>query len=137
MTTEAEMKTELYRDQFGILTQDEERGILELQWLDGSAEMSEEDFKVWLERYAASGEEHRTPFMLIDARKFKYRPDAQIGAWRNERIIPRYNAAGVKKFAFLLPEGAPANAEPAPEAPATFPTGYFNSGEKIEQWFAG
>lgn len=131
------MKTELYRDRFGILTQDADRGILELQWLEGSADMSEDDFKAWLERYAAAGEQHRAPHMLIDVRQFKHRPGAQIGQWRDEHIIPRYNSAGVKKFAFLLPAGAPAAAAPAPEGPAAFPTGYFDSRERIEAWFAG
>jgi hypothetical protein len=130
------MKTELYRDQFGIFKHDEDRGILELQWLDGSADMSEDEFKGWLERYASYSEKHRAPFLLIDVRQFKHRPSEHIGQWRDEHIIPRYNSAGVKKFAFLLPAEAPANVTPAPEGPATFPTGYFNSREKIEQWFA-
>ena len=43
-------------------------------------------------------------------------------------IIPRYNQAGVEKFAFLMPEGMPAiDAPPAPEEPVSFPTAYFGS----------
>ena len=40
-------------------------------------------------------------------------------AWRDANIIPRYNTAGVKRFAFLMPAGMPAiGTPPSPEGPA-------------------
>jgi len=48
-------------------------------------------------------------------------------------IIPRYNAASVTKFAFLVLAGTPgtvdARGTPAVEGQATFPTGWFSSRE--------
>ena len=55
--------------------------------------------------------------------------------WRDEHIIPRYNAAGLKKFAFVMPAGMPAiGAPPAPEGPADFPTGYYGSRADALSW---
>jgi hypothetical protein len=51
-------------------------------------------------------------------------------AWRDQEIIPLYNAGGVTKFAFIAGAGVPfpaveSGAVPAPEGPATFPPGWF------------
>jgi hypothetical protein len=58
--------------------------------------------------------------------------------WRDANIVPRYNAAGVKRFAFLFPEGMPAiGAPPAVEPPAAYPTGYFGTREDALFWLGG
>jgi len=107
------VRTELYRDQFGVLLEDLDHQLLELTWLEGSASMTDDDFKAWLARAGP-----------------------EIAAWRDEKVIPRYNRAGVTKFAFLLPEGSPgAGGSPALEPPGKFPTGYFDTPDKIEAWF--
>ena len=55
--------------------------------------------------------------------------------WRDEHIIPRYNAAGLKKFAFIMPEGMPAiGAAPEKEGSANFPTAYFGSRNDALAW---
>lgn len=75
-------------------------------------------------------------FMIVDTRLFRYRPSADFAEWRDQNIIPRYNRAGVRKFAFLTPPGVGAASEPAPEGPAQFPTGYFDSRERIDAWLS-
>jgi hypothetical protein len=58
------------------------------------------------------------------------------GDWRDANIIPRYNKAGVRRFAFLMPEGMPAiGTPPAVEGPADFPTAYFGSRADALAWF--
>jgi DNA-binding transcriptional ArsR family regulator/uncharacterized protein YndB with AHSA1/START domain len=61
--------------------------------------------------------------------------------WRDKEIIPHYNAGGPAKFAFITGEGVPfptveTGAEPAPDGPATFPTGWFASRDRAYQWLA-
>lgn len=77
--------------------------------------------------------------MLVDVRDFKHSPGGEVAEWRDQHIIPRYNAAGVRKFAFLLPERAPGTMEngtpPAPEPPGDFPTGYFAEHQRVLDWF--
>jgi hypothetical protein len=131
------METQLYHDRFGAIMYDAAKQILELRWFADTEVMTENDFREWLERYATAAEQHHGSFALIDAQAFKHHPAADFDLWRDEHIIPRYNRAGIKKFAFLLAEGSAPNSEPAPEGPALFPTGYFDSRERIERWLTG
>jgi hypothetical protein len=130
---------ELYRNDFGTIIHHPEQGILELEWLEGSASMTDDDFMRSMERYAAFAEEHRTPNMLVDVTKFRHSPGDHVAPWRDEHIIPRYNAAGVTKFAFLVPPGGPgtveAGSQPEREPPGSFPTGYFEDRQHIFDWF--
>lgn len=136
MATNAGVRTELYRDQFGVLLEDLSHRLLELKWLEGSSGMTDEDFKSWLDRFSVEAEARRLPYLVINVREFRHRPGPEVGPWRDEHVIPRYNRAGVTKFAFLLPEGSPgAASSPAPEPPGKFPTGYFDHPSKIEAWF--
>ena len=130
------METQLYHDRFGAISYDDTMKILELRWFAETENMTDDDYMRWLERYAAATEQYHAPFTLIDTREFKHHPGAHTGPWREEHIIPQYNRAGVKKFAFLLPAGTAPKTEPMPEGAARFPTGYFDSREQIEQWYA-
>lgn len=125
---------ELERDRYEQVSYDPVAGVLELQWFESTGEMTDEDFRRALERLAAHAEERRAANVLIDLTSFRHRPAPDFGAWRDANIIPRYNAAGIEKFAFLVPPGA-SSGEPSPEPPGTFPTGYFESREAIAKWF--
>jgi len=130
---------ERYRDEFGVITHDPEQGTLELRWFDASARMTDDDFMRSMARYAALAQEHRTPNMIVDVTEFRHSPGEHVAEWRDQNIIPGYNAAGVRKFAFLLPAGSPgtveAGSQPGLEPPGDFPTGYFSSRARIMQWF--
>jgi len=132
------MIEEVYRDDYGSLLLDPEHGILELSWFESTAGMTDDEFRGWLDRYASAAEEHHTQGLLVDLTSFRGKPSKQTGPWREEKIIPRYNAAGVKRFAYLQPAGSPTTVEggtaPAPEPVAEFPTGYFASRDRAEAW---
>src|SRR5262249_4570801 len=73
--------------------------------------------------------------------EFLHRWADDMMAWRDKEIIPHYNAGGPAKFAFITGEGVPfptveSGADPAPDGPATFPTGWFNSRDRAYQWLA-
>jgi len=129
------MQTQLFQDKFGIILYDDARNILELRWYPETEFMTDDDYMGWLERFAISAEQHRVQFIVIDTQAFKHHPGTYTGPWRDEHIIPRYNRAGVKKFAFWLSPGPAPKTESASEGPAQFPTGYFDSHEQIHQWF--
>ena len=140
MANDVSVQREVYRDQFGVLREDRQRKSLELEWLDSTANMTEQQFKNWLSRFATEAEARRPSYLLIDVRHFAHRPDDDFGTWRDEHIIPHYNRAGVTKFAMLVPAGAPGwmapGRAPAAEPPGTFPTGYFSERAEIDAWFA-
>jgi hypothetical protein len=134
--------TEVARNQWGAVLHQPEMRLLELQWFSSTRQMTDEDFKATLELYTSEGERLQPITSgLIDATEFFHMfADREALAWRDEHIIPRYNAMGIKKFAFHVPAGSPGAVEaggtPAAEAGAAFPTGWFSTRERAEAWLA-
>lgn len=129
------MAQELYQDPYERVTLDPKKERIVLEWREATATMTDGDFQASLTRLAEFSETHRARHVVIDVRGFRHKPGDSIMGWRDTQIIPRYNAAGIKKFAFLLPEAAPER-PPAPEGPAAFPTGWFNTPDHLEAWLS-
>jgi hypothetical protein len=79
--------------------------------------------------------------MIIDATEFRHEFGEGVMQWREANIIPRYNSAGVTKFAFLVAEGFPGTVEsggvPSVESSANFPTAWFTTRDRAYEWLAG
>jgi hypothetical protein len=128
----------LYEDRWGEIIDRPAAELVELRWYDTTAAMSAEQFQEWLTTFAAHLERAHRPRVLVDGTRFLMDRANLNDAWRDANIVPRYNAAGVRRFAFLFPDGMPAiGAPPAVEGPATFPTGYFARRQKALDWLAG
>ena len=129
--------THVYEDQWGALIDHGDAGYVEIRWYDSTDAMSRDDFQQWLAAFAKEVERLRRPGILVDATRFLMDSANMNGEWRDANIIPHYNAAGVKKFAFLMPEGMPAiGSPPAVEGPAKFPTAYFGRRQEALAWLA-
>lgn len=129
--------TQLYEDRWGAIIDRPAAGYLELRWYDTTAELSAAQFKEWLTRFAAQCENMQRPGVLIDSTNFRMDPANLNWEWRDANITPRYNAAGVKKFAFHMPLGMPAIGKPAaPDGRADFPTAYFGRRQDALEWLA-
>jgi hypothetical protein len=128
---------ELSRDEFSTYFRDDQRSLIEQRW--SSAPMSEQQFRERIAMLAQFLERAHVQNVLVDMSKIEHTPSEDFNPWRQAHIIPRYNAAGVKKFAFILPPGAPDTVEngttPAVEGAAKFPTGYFASRDQALKWF--
>jgi hypothetical protein len=124
---------ELEQTAAGSFRFDPEGRILELAWSD--AELSDDDVKRMLRRFGEHASARPGANLLVDARRFRYAWAPAMDAWRDATVIPVYNDAGVRKFAFLVPEGAPTR-PPARMGPASFETGYFSSREAAEDWLS-
>ncbi len=112
-------------------------GILELRWLPGN--MTDSAFKATLALFASEAEKARPSFLLIDATNFRHQFGPGVMQWRDDSIVPRYGAAGVKKFAFHVPVGAPGTVEAGGaeriDGPAVFPTAWFSERQHALDWF--
>jgi hypothetical protein len=129
--------TQVYEDPFGAVIDRANPGYVEIRWYDATEAMSAAQFQDWLARFAGEVERRRPAGILVDGTSFLMDPGNMDDEWRNEHIVPRYNAAGVRKFAFHMPEGMPAIGEPpAAEGPATFPTAYFARRQAALDWLA-
>jgi hypothetical protein len=132
------MIEQLYEDRFGEVFDRRSADLVELRWFDTTAEMTAGQFQDWLSTFAGCVEKCGRSRVLIDSTSFRMNPANMDGEWRDANIIPRYNSAGVAKFAFQFPEGMPLiGAPPAPEGPARFPTAYFGRRQDALDWLAG
>ena len=128
----------LYNDEYGSIISYPDHRALEISWSEGSATISDDSFKMWLTKFGELAVETGSQYLIVDGLKWQgnVSPEA-MGSWRTEQVIPIYNQAGTKKFAFLFPEVPPplAGKAPAPEEGANYPTGYFASRDAIYDWF--
>ena len=127
-----------FTDDWGEVIDRPEHDTIEIRWFDSTSEMSGGEFNDWLSRFATEVERAGRSGVLVDGLAFAMPMDRMDPAWRDANIIPRYNAAGVKRFAFLMPAGMPAiGAPPAVEDPATYATAYFGTRRSAMEWLAG
>ena len=129
---------QLAANEWGTITYYPQWNTLELTWSPDTRSMGDEGFKQTLRVLADQGLKVRPGFMIIDATQFFHTLGDGVLAWRDEHIVPLYNEAGVRKFAFLAPAGAPGTVEqggvPAPDGPATFPTAWFETRDRLYNW---
>lgn len=127
-----------YEDRWGDVIHRPDDDLVEIRWFDTTSEMQRDTFKVWLATFAGVVEEIRPSGALTDATSFGMPSDRMDGPWRDANIIPRYNAAGLRRFAFVMPSGMPAvGSPPSHEGPADFPTAYFDRRAAALEWLTG
>ena len=131
------MADQLYEDRYGEVF-DRGADLVELRWFDTTEGMSAQEFRDWLAVFAGCVEKAGRSRVLVDSTTFRMSPANMDGDWRDANIIPRYNAAGVARFAFHMPEGMPMiGTPPAHEGPGRFPTGYFGRRQDALEWLSG
>jgi len=128
------MTTQLVGNEWGTILQDEGLDLLELRWFPSTAKMSDGGFMATLCLFAWEAEKARPRRLLIDATQFQHRFGSGVMEWRNAHIIPRYGAAGVRKFAFHMPAGFPNAGAEEVDGPAIFPTKWFVERRAALEW---
>jgi hypothetical protein len=127
------------RNQWGVILHHPDDDLLELHWLPSTATMTDGGWKATLALFVHQAETVRPSFLLIDAQQFQHSFEGDVMQWRDDQIIPRYGAAGTRKFAFLMPEGFPDTMESGGsevvEGPAIFPTAWFLTRAHALEWF--
>jgi hypothetical protein len=133
------MGSKVATNAWGEIVHHEADGILELRWLP--AGMTDGAFKATLALLAWQAEKLRPSFLLIDATLFDHQFGPDVMRWRDDCVIPRYGAAGVTKFAFLMPADFPNTIERGGKEvsgePAVFATAWFSRRENALSWFRG
>ncbi|MCA9665333.1 MAG: hypothetical protein KC503_07085 [Myxococcales bacterium] len=128
----------LYSDRFGDIIDRADDHCVEIRWFDSTSAMSGDDFNDFLSTYASHVERCGRSGALVDAVQFHMDIKKMSMGWRDEHIVPRYNKAGLTKFAFIMPAGMPAIGKaPAREGPADYPTAYFATRAEALAWLKG
>lgn len=122
----------LVENEWGVIV--DHKDVLELRWLRSTATMTDGGFMATLCLFAHEAEKVRPKSLFIDATEFKHAFGPGVMDWRDAHIIPRYGAAGVRRFAFLMPAGFPGAGAEAVEGPAVFPTRWFVDRPQALEW---
>ncbi len=131
------MSTLAYEDQWGEIIQRPKADCVEIRWFDATVSMESDDFHRFLSQFAQVVERAGCSGCLVDANAFAMPRERMRTGWRDRHIVPRYNAAGVKRFAFHVPSGMPAiGAPPVKEGPAQYQTAYFGTRAEALAWLA-
>ena len=130
------MSSRLVSNDWGEIIHHEADRILELRWLP--SQMTDGGFKATLALFAWEAEKFRPRFLLIDATHFRHQFGSSLMQWQDDCIIPRYGAAGARKFAFHVPTGFPntmeAGGKETFEGSAIFPTAWFSERQHALDW---
>ena len=102
----------LYNGPFDSVTQDE--GVLILTWKPETATMQTSDFFASMVRLGKIAKDEDVHGLLIDIRQFKHQPTEDVMAYREKHVVPLYNAAGIRRMAFLFPGENPGEANQDP-----------------------
>ena len=101
------MKPEtLHEGQYLRILWDEESRIIGIDWKETTSAMTTEEFKANLMLFATHVEMKKAQGILVDVTKFRHKMQPEVQEWRVKNISTRYTAAGVRRFAFLFPQGA-------------------------------
>ena len=128
---------QLYEGPYLRILWDENSKIIGIDWKETTAAMTNEEFKAVLMLFATHVEFKRALGILVDVIKFRHKVQPEVQEWRVKNISTRYAAAGVRRFAFLLPTGMripPTMSQSAPEE--QFLTGAFDNFDKAWNWLA-
>ena len=129
--------TVVYEDEQGSMIDYPKDDYVEIRWYDASSEFTGDTFNRRQEVIARVVEQCGRSRILIDAVQFGMNAEDMDIEWRDANTIPRFNAAGVKKQALIVPAGfPPIGAPPAPEGPADFPTAYFANRAEARAWLS-
>lgn len=129
---------ELHKNRLYRFVHDPERAAIKFVWSAETARMSDDEFKDALSNFAGFAAEFAASNLMVDLREFRHELSPEAGAWRDEAVTPRYNKAGVRKFAYILAtERLPPEDAPPPSSPQErFQTRFFDAESEAEAWFA-
>jgi hypothetical protein len=109
--------------------------VIGIDWKEATSSMTDDDFKADLERFAGFVEEKKARGILVEVAHFRHKTGPGVQEWRVKNISPRYSAAGVRRFAFLLPADAPVPSMMNQSSPGEdFLTRGFNKAGQAMAW---
>jgi hypothetical protein len=125
----------LFSHPYYTFTYDSQRKIITFTWTVETEKMQVYDYQEALHNFAGFAFDNPAHGLLVDVREFRYRPTVDLGNWRDEVISPRYVKAGVKKFAYVAPDGMLERMKGAMQGyKRGFEENYFGSEEEALKW---
>jgi hypothetical protein len=129
--------TQVHEDEFLRILWDETRRIISIDWKESTSVMTDDEFKTELTVFAQHVEEKKAPRILIDVSAFRHSMGDDVQQWRLKNISTRYNAAGVRRFAFLFAPHSQVTPGNQSSEGERFLTQEFDNHEQAVAWLTG
>jgi hypothetical protein len=139
MNPQTAARSQLLQNPFLTIFHDSDSATLTLLWSPETARMTEADFKEGLTKTAEYAERYKIRGLLVDVEKFQFGKamGPELSKWRTENIVPRYNKAGLKKFAFVHGKDFPEKGGDGERgASEEFFTKHFASEQHARHWLS-
>ncbi len=91
-----------YKDNFIAIEHLPTHKALKIQWLAGSADMTEADFKHVITKEKEALESFRPKAILADTLEMQYGITPELQAWHNDFLFPVFAEVGVEKLAIVV-----------------------------------
>lgn len=129
----------VYQSKYLTLVVDKENQILRVLWSETTENMTDEEFRAELVKYAEVSEQYRPQKSLVDTRYFLMPIVPETQEWVNANIHQRSLKAGIKKFAYLVSKDlfSQVSIEQTMEednAKGIFDTQYFDNENQAMEW---
>jgi hypothetical protein len=125
----------VYKDVFALFVFHKNKGILEYIWTEDTAGMTDHDFEYSVLRFASYAKEYNVNGILIDVRKFRFKPGQEANNFHYTYVESVYNEFGLLRKAYLFvqkPEG-----QPGRQPWQNFDTRFFDSRNEAIDWLNG
>jgi len=130
---------EIYKSKYWVINFDEKNKIINPVWLEASAELTDEIYKMEMERYTEFVEKYSALYALVNCFNLKYAISPTVQEWTNENLFPRIHAVGQRHVAILMPSEiiTQLSLEQIMEESngLQFKTAYFGNEEEAIKWF--
>ena len=123
----------LEENDYWAMSHNEPARAIELDWKAATRSMSAEDFQRALQHLADHIRDRGATGTLIDVRSFGFSMTPELERWRVAKIIPAYNAGGLRRFAYLMPPGVDYRPGDGGDG-AEFVTDYFHDADQALAW---
>jgi len=128
----------IYQSRTYDFAHDAETDSLVFRWTPATEDLSDWEFKEGLSNFAGYAFEFGVESLVVDLREFRASgiTEQTANTWRAEVVVPRYNRAGVKKFAYLtLPDApGPPVGGPVRHLGEEFETAVFDAEAAMLEW---
>lgn len=129
---------QIHNSKYWTINFDETSKIINPEWNEKTAEMTDSEYKAEMEKYTELVEEYKPQKALIDCLQLYYVIPPKVQEWTNTTLFPRILGAGVNKVAILFPEDiiTQLSLEQVMEEVLgqKFVTNYFSDKDKAKEW---
>jgi hypothetical protein len=130
---------EIYKSDYQTINFDENTSILSKSWTPKTDDLDADTFVTEVNKIAECAEKHNSKYILDDTRDFSFTITIELQSWVDNKVFPRFIAAGLKKYAIIVSKEfiSQLSIEQTMEGQKgtqTFEVLYFDNTEEAQRW---